>query len=96
MTVTGVDDQVSNAPHRSTSVGHIVSGGGYDGVAAAAVTVTAIDDEEQGQGKSPPVTLSVSPSAVAEGASSSTLTVTAAPGWQQYTVDGDQPDYIGG
>ena len=78
VTVTGVDDQVSNAPDRSTGINHTASGGGYDDVTVEGVTVTAIDDEDPGDIETPRVTLSVSPSAVGEGVSSSTLTVTAA------------------
>ena len=44
--VTGVDDAIDNlGDRRSASIGHRVSGGGYDGIAAAGLTVTVLDDE---------------------------------------------------
>ena len=45
VTVTGVDDDIDNDPDREARISHTVSGGDYEGVAAAAVSVTAADDD---------------------------------------------------
>ena len=47
VTVTGVDDDVDNAPDRPATITHSATDGGYDGVSAA-VTVTATDDDTRG------------------------------------------------
>ncbi len=45
VTVTGINDDVDNDPDRQVAISHAVSGGGYEGVAAADVSVTASDDD---------------------------------------------------
>ena len=45
VTVTGVNDDIDNDPDRSAAISHALSGGDYEGVAAADVTVTAADDD---------------------------------------------------
>ena len=47
VTVTGVNDDIDNAPDRETRISHAVSGGDYGGVPAADVTVTAVDDDSR-------------------------------------------------
>ena len=52
LTVTTVDDDIDNAPNRTTAVDHTFSGGGYDQVAMVRLPVTATDDDAVGIGLS--------------------------------------------
>ena len=48
VTVTTVDDDIDNAPNRTTAVDHTFSGGGYNQVAMVRLPVTATDDDAVG------------------------------------------------
>ena len=48
VTVTGVNDDIDNAPDRSAVVSHTVAGGDYAGVTAEDVSMTATDDDVRG------------------------------------------------
>ena len=45
VTVTGVNDNIDNAPDRRATITHTISGGGYNSVAVADVVVTLTDDD---------------------------------------------------
>ena len=76
VTVTGVDDAVSNTEARTTAIGHWAVGGGYGLLGELAiddVAVTLVDDEE-----SPTVSMATPSQAVDEGdAATVTLTLSA-------------------
>ena len=68
VTVTGVDDEVDNAPDRKTEITHRASGGDY-GSLSKTVAVTVTDDED-----TPTVSLALSPASIGEDGGVSTVT----------------------